>query len=321
MKARWQSLAAPLLALVVFVWCLTAVLRPGWSSSGAGLQRPSGSVLAVGVRDVVVREPVLGVYVLPREEVAISAAENPPGIEVRLRAEAGTVTPSGTGQWTWHAPPEPGLYPITVEALPDGPAILLHAFVTVPFDRVRNGRLNGYRIGVYPGNRADRPPPGGFVEVTPRNEAVLVSPRFRLGQFVSKQGDSYPKYLVLDERLLQKLERVVDGLRRRGVRADTLHVMSGYRTPYRNALLGNVRLSLHQWGRAADIFVDANGDGLLDDLNGDGRVDIEDARLLAEVIDDLDEVGGGMGIYPATAAHGPFVHVDVRPRRARWGSG
>jgi len=27
---------------------------------------------------------------------------------------------------------------------------------------------------------------------------------------------------------------------------------------------------------------------------------------------------GGMGFYPATSAHPPFVHVDVRGSRARW---
>jgi uncharacterized protein YcbK (DUF882 family) len=27
---------------------------------------------------------------------------------------------------------------------------------------------------------------------------------------------------------------------------------------------------------------------------------------------------GGMGFYPATTAHPPFVHVDVRGTKARW---
>ena len=28
---------------------------------------------------------------------------------------------------------------------------------------------------------------------------------------------------------------------------------------------------------------------------------------------------GGLGLYKANAAHGPFVHVDVRGYPARWG--
>jgi hypothetical protein len=27
---------------------------------------------------------------------------------------------------------------------------------------------------------------------------------------------------------------------------------------------------------------------------------------------------GGLGVYPANRAHGPFIHVDVRGYRARW---
>jgi hypothetical protein len=27
---------------------------------------------------------------------------------------------------------------------------------------------------------------------------------------------------------------------------------------------------------------------------------------------------GGAGVYPATSAHGPFIHIDTRGYRARW---
>jgi uncharacterized protein YcbK (DUF882 family) len=60
----------------------------------------------------------------------------------------------------------------------------------------------------------------------------------------------------------------------------------------------------------------------MDDLDGDGRIDLRDARLLAEAADAVErrhpELAGGIGVYPATDAHGPFVHIDVRGRRARW---
>jgi hypothetical protein len=76
------------------------------------------------------------------------------------------------------------------------------------------------------------------------------------------------------------------------------------------------------YGDAADIYLDADGDGRMDDLNGDGRVDIRDARWLASVAEDVEvahpEVTGGIGTYRANAAHGPFVHVDTRGSRARW---
>jgi hypothetical protein len=60
----------------------------------------------------------------------------------------------------------------------------------------------------------------------------------------------------------------------------------------------------------------------MDDLNRDGRVDTRDARFLASIVDRIEhehpDLVGGIGIYPATSAHGPFVHVDVRGVKARW---
>jgi hypothetical protein len=55
----------------------------------------------------------------------------------------------------------------------------------------------------------------------------------------------------------------------------------------------------------------------MDDLNGDARSDERDAQVLYDLFDGL-QAGGGLGKYRATETHGPFVHVDLRDRRARW---
>jgi uncharacterized protein YcbK (DUF882 family) len=138
----------------------------------------------------------------------------------------------------------------------------------------------------------------------------------------------WPKYLVLDPALVDKLELVISDLRARGYRADRLHVMSGFRTPQYNRSGGDPRgraeLSRHQYGDAADVWVE-NGDGTMADLNGDGRVDSGDAAVLAEAAERVErahpELTGGVGIYRGTRAHGPFVHIDTRGHRARWGEG
>ena len=93
--------------------------------------------------------------------------------------------------------------------------------------------------------------------------------------------------------------------------------MSGYRTPAYNRALGNVPYSRHEWGSAADIFIDEDHDGRMDDLNGDGRSDYRDAELIYNLFQTAG-VEGGMGKYRRTEGHGPFVHDDVRDRRARW---
>jgi hypothetical protein len=76
------------------------------------------------------------------------------------------------------------------------------------------------------------------------------------------------------------------------------------------------------FGDAADIFVDDDGDGWMDDLNGDGRVDIEDAKVILRSVDRVErehpELVGGAGIYAASGGHGPFIHIDTRGYRARW---
>lgn len=204
----------------------------------------------------------------------------------------------------------------------------LSDFTMEPLSKVRNGYLNGYRIGAYPakplkGNPIYLAPPG-FLEVTRENADSRVSPHFRLKQFVCKQQTKYPHYVVLNEDLLLKLELLVERLNQLGHKADTLHVMSGYRTPFYNSAIRNVKYSLHQWGRAADVFVDHNNDGMMDDLNRDGKIDIKDATVLRDIASKLfsepenKHLAGGLGLYKSTAAHGPFVHVDARGYVARW---
>jgi uncharacterized protein YcbK (DUF882 family) len=101
--------------------------------------------------------------------------------------------------------------------------------------------------------------------------------------------------------------------------------MSGYRTPFYNKRIGNVKHSAHQYGGAADIFIDAKPeDGEMDDLNGDGKSDEGDSQLLFDLVDkmSLNEFFlpylGGIGKYSKSASHGAFVHVDVRGFRAIW---
>jgi len=60
------------------------------------------------------------------------------------------------------------------------------------------------------------------------------------------------------------------------------------------------------------------------DLNRDGQVDIQDSKFLYDEIEnmlaakDFKKFQGGMGFYPGTSAHPPFVHLDVRGTAARW---
>ena len=169
-------------------------------------------------------------------------------------------------------------------------------------------------------------PPPGFIEVTKKNLDTKVSPHFTLKQFLCKEDTSrqYPKYVVLKERLPMNLEMVHEHVNEMGFAAETLHVMSAYRTPYYNLAIGDVKYSMHQWGSAADVYVDPKQKNQMEDMNRDGRVDIDDSKFLYDEIErmlsakEFRKFEGGMGYYPGTSAHPPFVHVDVRGAAARW---
>ena len=152
-----------------------------------------------------------------------------------------------------------------------------------------------------------------------------VSPHYRLGQFVSKQSGGYPKYLVLQTQLLRKLEYLTELMNEKGYRTNGFHIMSGYRTPFYNKQIKNKLYSRHQWGGAADIFIDDSPrDNYMDDINRDGKRDVEDVKVIAALIEekfdkaDYRQYIGGLGIYKKNAVRGPFIHVDVRGSKARW---
>lgn len=202
----------------------------------------------------------------------------------------------------------------------------------LPFEAKRQGKIGTYKIGYFPSERrtsrsAAYARPEGFIRVTRENQDVRVSEHFRLRDFLTKdQHQVWPKYLVLREELIDKLELVIDELNRSNVPVRRMVVMSGFRTPQYNAKgvgRGRVKDSRHQFGDAADIFVDNNGDGWMDDLNGDGRVDTKDVAVIAAAVDRVErlhpDLVGGVGTYRANRVHGPFAHIDVRGRRARWG--
>jgi len=203
----------------------------------------------------------------------------------------------------------------------------------VPFDAKVRGRMGLYRMGFWPGeSRASRSAaydnPLGFIQVTKENQHLQLSEHFRLRDFLTKdQFTVWPKYVVLRESLIDKLELVIAELTAMGYPVRHVQVMSGFRHPFYNqqgvARGGRADESRHQYGDASDIFVDNDRDGIMDDLDRDGRITVRDAELIIEAVERVElahpELIGGMGRYHATNAHGPFVHVDVRGTPARWG--
>jgi hypothetical protein len=306
----------PLLPILA---CLALLL-----SHPAGAWDASRLAMPLMVNDLIVPYPVFSAFVMPGQPLSVGFMDAVGGTRRTLGGREVAVDDELRASGT------PGLEVLRIENVATGEVSEINVFTLTPAAQVDDeGWLNGYRIGAYPRDLLRGldiyAPPTGFVEVTGDNAGVRVSPNFTLGQFVSKQSSDYPRYLVLRAELLLKLENILGSLNQAGHPTKGLVIMSGYRTPFYNRAIGNVRYSRHVWGGAADVYIDElPADGIMDDLNGDGKFDKNDARWLARFVDDLSKDGafgpriGGLGIYGRTSTHGPFVHVDVRGSRARW---
>jgi len=223
------------------------------------------------------------------------------------------------------APTQPGFYQLVVHrdsarfAVP-GPTLA----VLVPFVEKRGPMLDGYRIGMYDGERHSRDradtaaTPEGFLKVMPDEMDLPISRHLQLGDFVTQDGQTtWPRFVALSPRVIDKLELVVERLTRAtrdGNLHYTVYVHSGFRTPAHNRLVRRAAPdSRHQYGDAVDVAIDANSDG---------RVTAADARLVAAAVDSVEaeypELTGGMGLYVSRRYHHPYVHIDARGTRVRW---
>ena len=170
--------------------------------------------------------------------------------------------------------------------------------------------MASYRVGFWPEEkgrlRSDAyENPDGFIEVTRENQNTRVSEHFLLSDFLTHDQEGvWPKYLVLKEPLLDKLELVIQDLERHGINAEGMEVLSGFRTPDYNLGLGDesgrARDSRHQFGDAADVIIDNNDDGRMDDLNRDGRVNFADVRIILAAVERVEhqypDLVGGTGL-------------------------
>ncbi|HEY0776478.1 MAG TPA: hypothetical protein VGD56_00805, partial [Gemmatirosa sp.] len=217
------------------------------------------------------------------------------------------------------------------------PVADLNVLTLTPLSARRNGRIGLYFVGSWPtekGRAAPRgnyAPPRGLVQVTPQTQDTPLSEHLRLRDFLTHdQANVWPKYVVVDPRIVDKDELVLADLAAHGIPARGLHVLSGFRTPQYNAAggdpTGRAGLSRHMYGDATDVWIDNTGGGQMDDLNRDGRRTVADAQVICDAVERVEqahpELVGGCGVYPGNGAHGPFTHIDARGYRARWtGSG
>lgn len=254
----------------------------------------------------------------------------PQGAQVELQPTQGT---AGGSAAPGTASQNPGVWNVVLK-MADAlrPASDVSVITLVPLTAKENGRIGTYRVGSWPFERGGAPkpvyePPPGLVKVTPENMNLWVSEHIQLKDFMTKgQVDVWPKYVALQPKVLDKVELTIQELEKMGHPVKNIFVVSAFRTPEYNAGGGNTQgrgaLSRHMYGDAVDWCVDNDGNGRMDDLNGDGRVTVADAKVIGEAAERVErahpEMIGGIGIYSPTGAHSGFVHLDTRGFRARW---
>ena len=223
------------------------------------------------------------------------------------------------------APSAPGMYHLALLGAGEQRSVLsdMTVAVLVPFAEKVGSSINGYHIGTYLAEKLGgrHEAPEGFIEVGPQDVDLAVTKHFRVGDFLTHDGQStWPRYVALDPKLLDKLELVIEEvIRMRGDssaanHAVALDVHSGFRTPIHNvSVKRSARDSRHQYGDAADVTIDANFDG---------RYTAADSRLVALAVETVEqdhpELRGGMGLYTSRRYNTPYVHIDARGKRARW---
>lgn len=287
-------------------------------------------------------------------------------------ASKGTLLSHGEGRYDYAPPPDGGAVTLRFRATLDRSNLERHPFTLAgetevrflfptPIEKIPEADLK--TIGGYPTIGAKSQlapyrdyyrPPTHFYRVDEENQHWFLSPNFKLGDFDlhfdytpadAPRVNQLPQYIALDPKLVLKLERILAGVREQGFPAKTLGILAGFRSPaynqWKKTQPGGGEftsgVSRHLYGCAADFYVDVDGDGQMDDMNGDGKIDMADAAWIrdnvvdavdCQAIDEMPGMKGACGIYPEhDIPYGPVqtpnLHVDIRgwtggPDLSRW---
>ncbi|WP_194441575.1 D-Ala-D-Ala carboxypeptidase family metallohydrolase [Pseudoalteromonas simplex] len=220
-----------------------------------------------------------------------------------------------------YAPENAGFYSLVLSNKKTSKRLLV--IVKKPFN-ANNKQLNNYQIGLYPApykGYTQYSAPNGFIEIFEKDLTRQLTPHVQVKNVICKQVSGFPKYLYVNNDGLMMLEDLLSFVQNEGIKVSKFAFISGYRTPHYNRSIGNGKHSRHQYGDAFDLYVDEDGDGRMDDLNGDGKLTIADVDVLYKVFEKFQKqsrYNGGIGRYKPASHHGGFVHIDNRGFTARW---
>lgn len=169
-------------------------------------------------------------------------------------------------------------------------------------------------------------PPQQWLRMTDATRRLWITPWLRLEEMVmpsERTGKRHTDCVPVPYTLLTAIETFRAALRKDGIDPAGLTFLSLFRTPGYNRGIGSGSFSRHGFCDAFDYIIDNDGDGTMDDLTGDGKVDREDALRLIRIEETLQAENaipiGGIGAYTfAYGDHTVTMHLDLRGHRARW---
>ena len=270
------------------------------------------------------------VFVLPEEEIKFSIAEE--DRDQMYQIELGGKVFESKSSFTWQAHAESGHYQAVIKEKNNNDSdskIKINIFVLYPREKQNGQYMEDFRIGNYPKIPIDKKDfystPEGFLKIDESIMEVNLTPHFKVKQFLTKQSNQLPQYIAIKESLLLKLELFLAEVNEAGYHTETFGIVSLYRSPYFNKKLGNgTNFSRHLYGDAADIYIDTSGNQWMDDLNGDGKLNILDANILYDIAVKFDQkkefahLAGGLSSYKGNGVRGPFIHIDTRGFHVSW---
>ncbi len=221
---------------------------------------------------------------------------------------------------------------------------------------ISSGIVNGFEVGKYPDptdpddlaktgspslvrNNADAyQKPKKFYEISPETWDKTIYRDYELWEFDLDPrftGHEMPRYIALTPQALKKIGLLEDRMNADGVAVTKFNLIYGFRSPKYNLTSWRADgedslkspFSMHMYGKAVDFIVDEDEDFVLDDLNGDGKTDVNDAYVLSDYVGKMDkdlleeksDLMGARFVYyhhdfhqRGAYAQTPYVHMDVR---------
>jgi len=285
--------------------------------SGADDPVPADPVFSISVNGISLKPHMMAFNASPGETVTLSFSDS-------LAWSVPALSLNGTGtEFQFTLPRTHGIFTVTASNSISVQEWM--AIVPVNEAQMRTSSLNSFPVGFYgDGNSRDNIPGAGFIELWPNTFNARVSTHMSFSDFLGHTEGDWPQYMVLDLRLVHKLECVLEEISEFYPEARGIHCISGFRTPVYNASIGNeTGYSLHLYGAAADIWIEGWPENdLIDDLDRNKRIDVYDAEFIVEASRRLEASGevavGGASAYRWIPSHGPFAHLDTRGSAAVW---